>query len=860
MKKKSFCTALALLFLIVGAEKMNAQATIGSQADPQAFSLLEISTASKKGGLRLPQLTTAERNALNLSVNPAEAKGLVIYNTDNDCVEYWNLTKWISLCSGSSSVVIKDGSDNDPFDPENPITEPSGSGSSVFPKEGGVKGPFTPNDTPACGLNPPYRILLILGGEYAKIMVNDPATGAFSLSMNENTTVRERYAIVRVVNNCTGEYRDFTFSQEAQNVGVYPNPAGSNVSADGENRGPFAPEANSETCPSPGTWEVTANQTWCSVNYNPATGIFSLLFQTNPSILPRTVVVTVKNIACNKQTTYSITQNGNNISLNPDNTTGNLPEEGGETAIATPEGTSCTNTPTYSLSLVSGASYAQLIIVNAQTGAFRVGFNANTSIYERQAVVRITDNCTGTFRDYTYTQAGSNCVNKAISSTGNLSQTVQQGTAIATVRFTSSSPISVTGNTAGITVSGYGSNSVTISGTPASSGSTQFVASTGNAGCTNESKTFMLTVTADPCATPPTTPTGSDVARCGAGTVTLTAGGATGSETYRWYDAGGTMRSEGSATYTTPSISATTTYYVAKYNTSTGCETAQGNRKAIAAIVNMPPYAGTISGGAISSLPGTLQLTRTGGDNGGVWTSSDPSIATVNQSGLVTGVKFGSVTINYTVSAIGCSSSVATSTITVGCGAYTAPGVWKAFMCHNLGANQSLDPFTPAAGIHGDKYKWGVATAAFLMINDSHIGSIPNWPNITVPPSTDADWNMNTANPCPTGYRVPTRAEWEGVLSLSNNTQTYTAPNTWGNDPENFSSGVKIGEALFLPGAGCRRESNGVLMYRGRYGYYWSTSAESTTTIGFSVLVANGYVGSGYDDRSFGYSVRCIAE
>jgi hypothetical protein len=39
------------------------------------------------------------------------------------------------------------------------------------------------------------------------------------------------------------------------------------------------------------------------------------------------------------------------------------------------------------------------------------------------------------------------------------------------------------------------------------------------------------------------------------------------------------------------------------------------------------------------------------------------------------------------------------------CGAYVAAGVWKQFMCHNLGADASLDPFTPVQGIHGNLYQ-----------------------------------------------------------------------------------------------------------------------------------------------------------
>ncbi|MDX8577434.1 hypothetical protein OZ662_18645, partial [Elizabethkingia sp. HX WYD] len=41
------------------------------------------------------------------------------------------------------------------------------------------------------------------------------------------------------------------------------------------------------------------------------------------------------------------------------------------------------------------------------------------------------------------------------------------------------------------------------------------------------------------------------------------------------------------------------------------------------------------------------------------------------------------------------------------CGAYVGPNNdrtnYKEFMCHNLGADYSADPFTPSAAIHGAK-------------------------------------------------------------------------------------------------------------------------------------------------------------
>lgn len=69
---------------------LNAQVGIGT-TEPDISAALEI--ASTDSGFLPPRLTRAQRNALN---NPA--RGLMIYNLDEDCINYWNNSEWISLC------------------------------------------------------------------------------------------------------------------------------------------------------------------------------------------------------------------------------------------------------------------------------------------------------------------------------------------------------------------------------------------------------------------------------------------------------------------------------------------------------------------------------------------------------------------------------------------------------------------------------------------------------------------------------------------------------------------------------------------------------------------------------------------
>jgi uncharacterized protein (TIGR02145 family) len=89
---------------------MKSQVIVGDKTLPQPFSLLEISTNTQKGGFRLPQLTTAERDALDLNSNPDQAGGLIIYNIDNNCLEIWNLKTWVSFCDeGGDAAVLPKG-------------------------------------------------------------------------------------------------------------------------------------------------------------------------------------------------------------------------------------------------------------------------------------------------------------------------------------------------------------------------------------------------------------------------------------------------------------------------------------------------------------------------------------------------------------------------------------------------------------------------------------------------------------------------------------------------------------------------------------------------------------------------------
>ncbi len=221
-KKNQFWLPVLLLLVAMflpGVTK--SQVTIGDKTAPQSFSLLEITTVNQDGGLRLPQLNTERRNALDLSPNFTEAKGLVIYNTDNNCIEYWNNLRWVSLCTGNANFTFKD----DNGDKIDPTIDPN----DRFSPEGDTHGPWTPESVPPCIATIPYNIAVVAGSKYTHLTLLDPSTGRFTVTMDENSTSVIRTAIVRITNNCTNEYKDFLFTQDANTGLCQPEIAKPNI-------------------------------------------------------------------------------------------------------------------------------------------------------------------------------------------------------------------------------------------------------------------------------------------------------------------------------------------------------------------------------------------------------------------------------------------------------------------------------------------------------------------------------------------------------------------------------------------------------------------------------------------------------
>ena len=178
-------------------------------------------------------------------------------------------------------------------------------------------------------------------------------------------------------------------------------------------------------------------------------------------------------------------------------------------------------------------------------------------------------------------------------------------------------------------------------------------------------------------------------------------------------------------------------------------------------------------------------------------------------------------------------------------------------MDRNLGASRVATSSTDDQA-YGDLYQWGRAadghqlrTSGTTHISGSsdtpghgdfiRVNASPwDWRN----PQNDNLWQgvNGVNNPCPSGYRLPTYAEWDSER------QSWCSNDAAGA----FASPLK------LTMAGFRGGTDGTLYEVGSNGDYWASTVDGTGSrdLGFNSMSA----GMGSVGRGAGSSVRCIKD
>jgi uncharacterized protein (TIGR02145 family) len=190
-------------------------------------------------------------------------------------------------------------------------------------------------------------------------------------------------------------------------------------------------------------------------------------------------------------------------------------------------------------------------------------------------------------------------------------------------------------------------------------------------------------------------------------------------------------------------------------------------------------------------------------------------------------------------------------------GDVTNPSTGKTWMDRNLGASQVATSSTDT-NAYGDLYQWGRGTDGHqlrLAASTSTLSSsvTPGNNLYIINRSSPYDWispqNANlwqgasgVNNPCPSGFRVPTEAEWAAEVATWSSGQNATGA---------FASPLK------LPLAGYRYTHTDALTNVGTIGHYWtSTVSDPSYSYAFDISSSNA-VRSIYG-RVDARSVRCI--
>ena len=178
------------------------------------------------------------------------------------------------------------------------------------------------------------------------------------------------------------------------------------------------------------------------------------------------------------------------------------------------------------------------------------------------------------------------------------------------------------------------------------------------------------------------------------------------------------------------------------------------------------------------------------------------------------------------------------------------PATGAVWMDRNLGATQVATSVTDAAA-YGNFYQWGRNSDGHELATSSNVaGPVvagtegsdfvttgADW--LTVPDGTR--WNgtsKGTEDPCPSGYRIPTRDELQLEVEAIPGANNTTA----------FESILK------LPATGFRNNSTGAIAGVGTRSHYWS----STKSVALRFTTGSSDISN--FSAGLGFSVRCIKD
>ena len=350
-------------------------------------------------------------------------------------------------------------------------------------------------------------------------------------------------------------------------------------------------------------------------------------------------------------------------------------------------------------------------------------------------------------------------------------------------------------------------------------------------------------------------------------------------------------------------------------------ETEKANTVLRSSLVNMPPVLLGESGGnepegdivpvdavnlnhATLVLPTRFSHTFTAKitpvdatDQSLVWSSDNTTVATVDQSGVVTTLSSGTAVITAEAGGVTgmCTIKVIAPTtrevkdyevdgVSYGKGIVIGDVIWAPVNCGYEPSNGDYKGY-PYGKLYqwGRKYGQGYSTdydATVPEIVEGPISSVNGQkerysntffiivasPKDWASPHDDKLWNSGTEDnpiktdydPCPTGWRVPAYAELNKLCNHYSSWITFDSQKgRYFSGDYTYLDGVP---QVFLSAAGTRYSTDGGVDTRGEDGNYWSSMPFSNSDARFLTLYKGNANVYGYRYRASGYSVRCVQE
>ena len=321
----------------------------------------------------------------------------------------------------------------------------------------------------------------------------------------------------------------------------------------------------------------------------------------------------------------------------------------------------CINNPLTNITYTIGGTGGNATITAGTLPAGVTGaYNSSTGVY----TISGTPTVSGIF-PYTITATGG-CAPATISGTITVKQDATislssaantdnqlgcSGTAIVTITYNiggAGTGATVTGLPTGLTTA-YAAGVFTISGIPTVTGIFPYTITTTGSGCINPSLSGTITINTAPVVAPVSGP----ATVCPGATIPLTdvtPGGVWSSDN----TAIARVDNSGIVTGVTPGIASIT------YSVTNNCTTTPSTAYQVT-VIGKPPVA-PVTGTAEVCVGGSLTLNDA--TPGGVWSSSNTGIATINSGGAITNFTAGNVMIAYTVTGT-CSDSSALYAVTI---------------------------------------------------------------------------------------------------------------------------------------------------------------------------------------------------